>query len=240
MKKIEHRVKHVYQPTNHTCGYASLSMLLSFYDIEKTVDELTSEVPQPKNEKGEATGSVTAQLVAWCAQNGLKAHMYSFDCEVLDLSWKSLNKKNLIKKLKEAREYRVAEVFGRHWSRVYIDAYTNMLESGAKLTIQPYVTSELIYKLLEKCPVYANICSTVARGEGRKRNIGLRKSVLDDKDGTISNHSIVIYGNDEDGKFLVADPWDGLLKVDPEKMVVIITAAQIECDNQIFVVEGKK
>ena len=237
MKAVEYKVKHIYQPTNSTCGYASLAMLLSYYSINTSVEELTKKVPQPKDEKGEPAGSVTAQLVEWCQEQGLKTHMYSFDCEVLDLSWKDLSAKEVLAKLKTAHGKKVAPVFGKHWTDVYIDAYTDMLKAGSKLTIQPLVTTKLLYMLLEKGPVFANICSTASRGKGRTRNIDLRKSVVDDVNGSIWNHSIVIYGNDKDGNFLVADPWDGLMVMDPENMICSITAAQVECDNQCFVIE---
>ena len=62
----------------------------------------------------------------------------------------------------------------------------------------------------------------------------------DDINGTISTHSIVIYGNDEEGNFLVADPWDGLEVTDPETMLCAITAAEIECDSQCFQFSLKK
>lgn len=238
MKAIEHNVKHIYQPTNSTCGYASMSILLSYYNKDISVDDLLKVVPHPKDEKGNETGSVTAQLVAWCQQQGFKTHMYSFDCLVLDLSWQKLNKKELIARLKAVRGKRDAKVFSKHWANIYIDAYLAMLEAGAKLTIQPFVTTKLLYKLLEKGPVFANICSTARTGKGRNRNVGLRKSVLDDVNGLVSNHSIVLYGNDSKGNFLVADPWEGMIISNPETMITSITAAQIECDNQVFVIEA--
>jgi hypothetical protein len=237
VKAIKHQIEHVYQPTNTTCGYAALSMLLSHYNQHISVEELLKAVPHPKNEKGESTGSVTAQLVTWAQQQGYKAHMYSFDCLVLDLAWKHLSPKQTIARLKAARGKRDAQVFNSHWANIYIDAYISMLEAGAKLTIMPLVTSSLVNKLLTKGPVYANICSTVRDGNGRTRAVGVRKTVLDDIRGKVSNHSVIIYGNDTKGNYLVDDPWDGLLTVDPETMICSITAAQIECDNQIFVIE---
>lgn len=237
MKAIRHKVTHIYQPTNTTCGYTSVAMLLAHYGKTVTVNDLLKQVPHPKDEKGNQTGSVTAQLVAWCQGQGIKTHMYSFDCLVLDLSWKNLSTKEILAKLKAAKGKRDAIVFGRHWADIYIDAYIDMLEAGGTLTIRPLVTTKLLYKLLESGPIFVNICSTAKRGVGRTRDIGLRKSVVDDVKGDISTHSIVVYGNDETGNFLVADPWEGLIEIDPETMLCSITAAQIMCDNQCFVIE---
>ena len=107
------------------------------------------------------------------------------------------------------------------------------------LNIRPYVTSKLLYDLLKQGPLYANISSTTLRGKGRQRHTQLRKSVTDDINGNTATHSIVIYGNDGKGNFLVADSMDGLITIDPETMVIVITAAQIESDNQVFVIEKK-
>lgn len=237
MKAITHKVTHYYQPTNSTCGYAALAIFLSFYGIDKKPEELVVEVPQPKDEKGNAEGSVTAQLVTWCQQNDLKVQMYAADCMILDLSWQKLDEAKIAERLKAVRLERNVLGLGKHWSKVYVDAYLAMLESGAKLKVVSFITSDLLYKLLKNGPVYANICSTALRGQGRKINTGLRKQKLDDVHGRVSNHSLVIYGHDNKGNFLLADPWDGRIVVEPEKMVLAIEAAQIECDNQCFVIE---
>lgn len=237
VKTIKHKIKHHYQPTNNTCGYAALATFLSHYDIEKTPEELVLEVPQPKDAKGTSHGSVTAQLVQWCQDNQLQTHMYASDCLVLDLSWRDLNEKQILERLNAVKAERDVPALSKHWTDVYIDAYKDMLEKGAKLTVLPFIKSSLLHELLEKGPVYTNICSTAVRGDGRTVNPALRKSVIDDVKGKINTHSTVIYGCNESGDFLVSDPWDGLVTLDPETTVLAIEAAQIECDNQIFVFE---
>ncbi len=239
MKAINHKVDHVYQPTNNTCGYASLSILLSYYGVTKSVEELTENVPQPKGEDGKPTGSVTPQLVQWCETNGLHCHMYAFDPAVLDISWHKLSSNKILERLKALKNTHVTRIMGKYWTKLYMQAYIDMIEAGAELTIKPTVSTELIYGLLQKGPVYANICSSVMSGMGRTREIALRKSVSDDTQERINNHSIVIYGNDTKGEFLVADPWSGLIKIDPELMICSITAAIVECDSQLFVIESK-
>src|SRR5258708_5678154 len=93
MKATQYTIKHIYQPTNSTCGYAALAMLLSHYGKNVSVDYLLSQVPHPKDEDGNNTGSITAQLAAWSQRQGFKVHMYSFDCLVLDLAWQNLSQK---------------------------------------------------------------------------------------------------------------------------------------------------
>lgn len=239
MQAISHKVTHTYQPTSNTCGYTALSILLSSYDISKTPEELVAEVPQPKDSAGTVFGSVTAQLVEWCQRQGLNTHMYTSDCLILDLSWQGLTTEQLIERLEAVRNVREVPAMGKEWCERYIDAYINMLKSGSKLDVVNFIKSKLLYKLLQQGPVFANICSTALRGKGRAISTvenGEHKDVLDDIKGKAGTHSVVIYGNDEDGNYLVADPWDGLVTIDPESMVCAIEAAQIECDNQCFVI----
>jgi hypothetical protein len=45
-----------------------------------------------------------------------------------------------------------------------------------------------------------------------------------------------MYGNDENGNFLIADPWEkpGRHVIEADVMVAAIGTAQLECDNQVF------
>jgi Peptidase C39 family len=230
MQKVEHKVTHYYQPTNNSCGYAALSILLSNYGITVKPEELLSKVPQPNDEKGEPTGSVTTQLATWCVSIGKQVKFYSFDCEILDLEWSKLNKTELIDKLELVKDVRdVSGLGGKHWSKIYVNAYIQYLKSGG----------ELLYILLKDGPVYVNVCANTFNNEGRATypDHSKRELVLDDVNGKVSNHSVVIYGYDENGKLLVADPWRGLRIIDIETMLCSISTAQIECDNQCFVIE---
>lgn len=235
MKSIEHQVKHYFQPTNNTCGYAALATILSFYKFKIKPEEIIKTIPVRKDKSGTEFGSITPQLAAWCMNEyGIKSQIYSFDNLVLDISWGKLDNKSLVYKLRDFIGKRDAQIFSRFWADNYLKAYIEFLEAGGKLTIQPFVTTALLYELLKSGPVFTNICSTTLRGEGRRRNTGLRKSVLDDSDRVL-NHSVVIYGHDETGNFLVADPWVGRITVSPELMAVVITASQIECDNMCLI-----
>ena len=237
MKTVNWDVKHQYQPTNNTCGYTALSILLSHYDDTKSPQELVSEVPQPKDSEGTSHGSVTAQLADWCQTQGYQVHMYVSDLYILDLSWKNKSSKEINKRLKEVQSKRTVPIMDKHWVKVYEDAYLSMLEHGSDITITPFITTELVNKLLKNGPVFANICSSALRGRGRdiaSKKDGLRKTKIDDVEGTVNTHSVVIYGKNAEGDYLIADPWDGLIEVNPEIMVLAIEAAQIECDNQIF------
>ncbi|MDZ7786444.1 MAG: hypothetical protein U5L95_04980 [Candidatus Saccharibacteria bacterium] len=237
MKAIKHNIEHYYQPTSSTCGYAALAILLSHRRSELTPNDVIKSVPQPKDEEGNPTGSITAQLAVWCLNNGYNLDFYSFDCQILDLSWHGFTEENLIERLEAVRDSRhVLNLGDKYWSKVYVEAYIQMLKAGGKLYINPHITSSKLYELLVNGPVFANVCSATLSNKGHQTypKPNERVSVPDDIDGKAGTHSIVIYGNDEQGNYLVADPWEGLGVIKPETMICSITAAQIECDNQCF------
>lgn len=239
MQAINHGLTHIYQPTSTTCGYASLAMLLSHYGENLSVKELVSQTPQAVDESGASIGSVTAQLATWCVKQGYQAKSVSFDLLITDLSWIGLNSEELAEKLEALKEIRdVPQVGGKHWSKTYVQAYIDFIRAGGNLSVEPHPTAQILYNWLQDGPIYANICSSVVHGTGRARHpepeTDKRLTVPDDTHGTVGTHSVVIYGNDEAGNFLVADPWDGLEVVKPETMLCGIMAAQLECDNQIF------
>lgn len=244
MQEIKHKITHHYQPTSTSCGYASLSTLLSHENHDAAVTDLLEEVPQAKNEDGSPIGSLTAQLAEWCVKQGYHVDFTSFDFLITDLSWSGLSNEQLLAKLQAVKDVRdVHNVGGKHWSKEYVKAYINFIKAGGTLSIRPHVTSKLLYDELQNGPVYVNICSSVVHGTGRQQHpepeTDKRLSVDDDIHGAIGTHSVVIYGNDSDGNFLVADPWDGLEVINPETMLCGITAAELECDAQCFQISRK-
>lgn len=237
MDKVQYKIVHYYQPTNDTCGYAALAILLSYYGKTYSPEDIGKMVPQPKDASGTSHGSVTAELAGWCQSQGFRARMYASDMYILDLSWQDKSSRKIKSRLEEIGMKRQISIMDSRWVKIYIDAYVAMIDLGTDLMVVPFITTKLLYELLRDGPIYANICSTANSGRGRTiSQPGLRKTKIDDVNGIVSTHSVVIYGCDEDGNFLVADPWDGMTIVESERMVLAIEAAQIECDNQIFVV----
>lgn len=238
---IKHEINHVYQPTNHTCCQSALSMLLSFFDIDISPEEVASKVPVCKNEKGEEVGSVVQKLATWCILEGFEASLYTADYQILDLSWVGLSRGDLIRKMKEVLDTREVPAIGREWTKIYLEEYINFAEAGGNIEIIPYVSEELLDRLLVDSPVHITVNQNVFSNKGRTKNTGLRKSELDYKNGELNTHSILVYGKNDEGKYLVADPWTepGLLEVEPELLIVSVAAAQIECDSIIFQLRKK-
>lgn len=236
MKAIEHTIKHQYQPTNTTCSPTALSMLLGFYGKNISVDEISDNVPQVYNEDGEPFGTINQQMATWCLSLGYEVSLYTFDCQVIDQTWDKLQKDKLINKLNARKGGWVVPSLGEAWTKAYAQSYIDFLEAGGNITVQPAVTTKLLYDLLKDAPLLPCLCFNTLYGRGRTSNFDEKKTVKDDINGRTWNHSVVIYGNDADGNFLLADPIrkPGLHLIEPERMIAAISTAQIECDNLIF------
>ena len=239
---IEHKVTHYYQPTNHTCSQSAMAILLSFFGKNLTPEEIATKIPVNKNDKGEDWGTINQQLATWCLSQGFEVEMHSADFEVIDLSWAKLPKDKLLGRMELAKDQREVPALGKEWSKIYMQSYIDFVEAGGQLHIRPYMTTELLDNLLPDSPLLLCVCYNVLYGSGRSKDVGLRKSEQDDLNGKLTNHSIVIYGKDEDSNYLIADPYKepGLHTIEPERMLAAMTAAQMECDNLLFQLRKRK
>lgn len=240
MKAVKYKVVHRYQPTNTSCSPTALSIMLSHYGISESPEEIMKIVPQVKDEDGKDGGTINQQLATWCKEQGYEVTLYTFDCQIIDQSWRGLSPQDIIARLEVglAGGWDVPSL-GKLWSRAYRQSYIDYLQVGGQLEIQPAVTSKLLHKLLGNGPVLPCVCYNTLYGTGRSRYIGAETSEKDDVNGKATNHSIVIYGINEKGDFLVADPLKkpGLHTIEPERMLAAISTAQIECDNLLFQIQ---
>lgn len=236
MKKTEYKINHQYQPTNTTCSPTALSMLLDYYGKYFSVDDISRKVPQVKNEKGENFGTINQQMATWCLSLGFDVALYTADIQVIDQSWRDLSKKEVIKRLEARKTGLKVPSLGELWNDAYCQSYIDFLEADGDLSIVPFITSQLLYDLIENGPILPLVCFNTLYGTGRTSNYGEKESTPDDINGKAWNHSIVIYGNDEEGNFQIADPWKkpGRHVIEPERMVAAVATAQIECDNLVF------
>jgi len=213
-----------------------MSILLSCYDQEISPEEIGNRVPQIKDKAGNNRGTINTQLATWGLSLGFDVSLYTFDCQIIDQSWSELNPQRIIERLEADKSGIDVPSLGSIWSDPYRQSYIDFIKAGGKLHIQPSVSSKLLHGLLAEGPILPCLCFNTLYGAGRSRNEGAHDSMDDDVNGLAMNHSVVIYGNDSAGNFLIADPWKkpGLQTVEPERMLCAISTAQIECDNLVF------
>jgi hypothetical protein len=233
---IKHNITHYYQPTNNSCSQSALAILLSFFGQNLTPEEIVAKIPVNKNDKGEDWGTINQHLATWCLSLGFEVEMHTADFQIIDLSWIGLPEEKLLLRMELAKDSREVPILGKDWSKIYTQSYIDFVKAGGKLHIQPYMTTELLNSLIVESPILLCVNYNVLYSVGRSNNVGLRKAELDDVNGNLTNHSIVIYGIDDDGNYLVADPYKepGLQVVEPERMIAGMSASQVECDNLFF------
>jgi len=236
MKSTAHKIRHQYQPTNTTCSPTALSILLEHYGKRIGPLDIETEVPQRRNDEGEKVGTINLQLATWCLKNGYSVRLYTFDCQVIDQSWAQLGTEQQVERMKLRKDGWVVPSIGEEWTKQYTQAYIDFVSAGGDLHIQPAVTRKLLYSLLEKGPFLSDVSYSTLYGASRSRDVDDTESVDDDINGSAMNHSVLVYGNDEEGSFLIADPWKkpGLHTIEPDRMIAAISTAQIECDNLLF------
>lgn len=236
MQAITHTIEHSYQSTNNNCGQTALTMLFSNFGLNISAEEIMQAVPVNNDENGNPMGTINQNLAGWALGQGFKVTMYTFDFQIIDLSWQKYSQDKVVERLEAAKHTRDIPALGQYWSKQYVQSYINFVKAGGELHIKPCVTRGLLNELLQKSPVLACVSYSVLYNKGRSKKVGLRKSVDDDINGTVGTHTIVIYGITERGDFLIADPWEepGLHTTNPERLVCAMTASQIECDNLII------
>lgn len=233
--EIKHKITHYFQPTNFTCGHAALSMALSHLGCEVRPEELITEVGSFKDGNGQVCGSLTTWMCSAMLRRNFDVELYCSDSELLDLSWASLAPKDVVERMMLAKEARTLKSLDRAMIRTYLDSYIEFIELGGTLTILPYISSNVLDDLLTRGPVIATFAYSALYGVGRTRATGVRQSIPDDMQGTTCTHAAVIFGRNEKGEYLIADPyiWAGFHVAPRDAVVAAIAAASFACESHV-------
>jgi hypothetical protein len=213
-------------------------MILSHFGQHVSPESLMPEITAFRDQNGDVCGTLTPWICSWALENGFAVELYCSDSELLDLSWASLDSKDMIERMRLARETRTLASLNQASVHKYFDSYIEFIERGGLLSISPYISSELIDNLLSRAPILATFAYSALYGIGRTRSVGLRESVPDDLKGTTTTHAAVIFGRTEGGDYRIADPYiPARFHVAPRDAVVAaIAAASYLCESQIALV----
>jgi hypothetical protein len=235
---IEHAITHHFQPTNFTCGHTALCIVLSHYGHTLDPESLIPSITAFRDDSGDVCGTLTTWMCSWALRYGCNVELYCSDSELLDLSWGALDTPTVVERMKLAREERTIKALDRPTIQSYFDSYLEFIELGGKLSIAPYISTQLLDDLLSRGPVIATFAYSVLYGIGRTRSVGLRESVADDLKGATTTHAAVIYGRRESGDYLIADPYiPARFHVAPSDAVIAaIAAASYTCESCIALV----
>lgn len=232
----EYQITHHYQPTNNSCSQAALAMLFSYFGRETTPEAIIEQLPVNKNAQGEDWGTLNQELATWCIGQGYTVRMVTADFQIIDLSWIGLPTDELLARMEAAKDHRDIPSLGKEISQRYLQSYIDFVKAGGELQIVPYMNTKPLDDLLQDGPFIVAVCFNVLHTRGRTKGVGLRETELDDVNGHLANHSIVVRGKDDAGNYLIADPWEkpGFHTVEPERLLAAMDASQMECDNLLF------
>jgi len=233
---IRHEIKLHAQTPEAMCGPTSLAMQLSAHgEALSPLDVVTNAAGSKR--PGDF-GFTSQELGRYCLSLGYQVEMWSFDCLVLDYAWKDLSGAALATELGTLCRHHEGRTPVDENKLRYALGYLAFVEAGGVLHGAPFVTSELLLRLLEKGPVGVSVLFGVFASEGKRDS----EQAFNALTGGAGTHSVLVIGYEEATGFLVADPAPGrgVVTVGKESLLAAITAAQVEYDNVIFQVTGAR
>lgn len=223
------------QPDETTCGPTCLHSIYQYYQdpigLQEVIDEVFSL---------EDGGTLGALLAHHALQRGFKATIYSYNLQVFDPSWFTLEMDEIQEKLKEQLKFKKDPKL-----KIATEAYLKFLESGGKLRFED-LRSMIIRRYLKKGqPVIAGLSATYLYGSKREYGPNLE---YDDIRGVPSGHFVVLYGyNIETRMVSIADP----LTINPlnggqfyqmkiDRVVNAILLGIVTYDANLIIISPKK
>ena len=235
-------MKHYYQPDQYSCVQGSAAILLSFFGIDKTPEEIISEVP-PRSwpDRPElVAGTPNQDIASYFLSLGFDVTILSFDTWITDQSWKGKTNEQIMSRLQAGSGKLTAPAIGRSGSELYIQGYIDFVKSGGTINVDGSPRLDLIESLTIMAPIITTVAFNTLYSDGKSIAASDRSSTYDDVEGLSPNHNIVITRIDGDEVFYF-DSWkdSSELSVHRDVMIAAISAAQQECDNMFIIVRDK-
>jgi len=200
MEEIFHFLKRTVQAEHFDCAQASSVPFLSFYGVEKTLDQVKNEVPVFENAEGKKLGTAIGHIATYFLNQGLNATIHTSDVEIFDQTWINLSSKELIEKIQERQTHLKHAVYSADALSAICDGFIQFLKEGGKLVF-PAVDEKYVYELLKQGPIYTTINYQFAFQRPRFSE----DMQTDPISGNLLTHALLIIGY-RDGKFCLLDP----------------------------------
>ncbi len=205
MKEIYYQIKRVEQQESSDCVQAVASQLLSFYGIEKTVEEVKREVPVFVNADGIPLGTSIGHMAAYFVGLGFEVELQTSDIELFDQTWGDLNNDKLIKQIKLRQPHVKHTIYGSDAIAAVCEGFMLFLHQGGKITF-PVVDEQYFYRLLEQGPIYAVLNYQFLFQKPKIfYNETTQELSANATTGMPHTHALLIVGY-KDGQFCLLDP----------------------------------
>ena len=230
-------VKILPQPDDVTCGPTSLHAIYHHYGYQISLHRLISEI-----EMLEGGGTLGVFLGLDALKRGFDATIHSVNLEIFDPTWVNLSMEALADKLRQ--EYAAKH---RAKLRVAIKAYLRFIELGGIVSLKDFKPGLFDRYFKKNVPLIAGVSTTFLYQSKREYTNSDNMSVFDDIHGDPMGHFVVVYGENEEKKFLIADPdctnpiaHDHYYAVERNRLVHTILLGILTYDSLILAVQPKK
>src|SRR3989344_419235 len=150
MKKSIH---HFYQPDQYSCVQTAAAMLLSYFGVNKTPQDILDEIPvRSWPGKDEPAGTPNQDIASYFCSLGFETEIISADGWVTDLAWAGKTTEFIKARLEKASGALTAPVIGREGTELYIQAYLDFIKARGRISVVSAITSDLLKHHLANGP----------------------------------------------------------------------------------------
>lgn len=221
------------QPDDNTCGPTSLHAVYNYYGMRKSLEEVIEHVTFLKR-----GGTLGVYLALDALSRGMDVTVYTFNLKMFDPTWMHLTPREIIKKLKQQLQYKRS----RHFREVTM-AYIKFLRMGGQLRMEHLDAFLLKGFLKSGIPVLTGLSATFLYKNQREYSVA-NNSVYDDLRGQPMGHFVVVAGQSESGRFLIADPYksnpisrDNYYEVGSAQLINAILLGIVTYDANLIIIQ---
>lgn len=223
------------------CTQASVTQLLNYYGISKTIEEVKKEVPVYVSPEGKPVGTSLGHMGCYLLQQGFHATIHIVDVEIFDRSWKGLHPEQLVQKLQERKQFIQHARYGKEAFDLIFDGYISFIKKGGAIEL-PVIDEAYLVKQLENGPFLAVVSYNFLHSDTKYRyDKETNTDVRDDIKGNPTTHAIVVSGFNE-GKFSIVDPDKengGKKDISASQLIGAIYLAETDFDSLILTLHKK-
>ncbi len=212
------------------CAQASAAQIISYYGLNKSLEEIKQEVPVYIDSDGRKYGTSLGHIATYFQKLGFKTKLHSSDIIIFDRSWQEINSEELAKKLSERTPFIKHGIYDEATIKVIVDGYSQYLASGGQISL-PLVDTAYILKYLQQGPLYMVVSYNSLNNCPKYDFSG--DPIQDDIKGIPTTHAIVISGY-QDGQFEIVDPdfeFGGYRKISESQLLAAFYLAQTDMDS---------
>ncbi len=131
------------------CGVASIAMILEYYGIKKSIDELKKDIPLFKG-----VGTYTPELGLYLLSQNFEVEIVTMNPHLFNASFKNASKKKTLTHLKKKHE----KMKGKEMKKC-IEFFIKFIEAGGKLTVRVPNAEDIKEEIRNKRPLVVQLTS---------------------------------------------------------------------------------